>query len=126
MTVLKNVFIFLLCVAGIATGVSFVLPSTWEIAREVQIPVDAYGAHAYLDDLSNWKDWCPWGSAADPSIQLNVSPRSQGVGAELSWIGGKKVGTGSLKLTQSDPVKGIAFDARLRGGNVAVKGILEL
>ncbi len=125
MSVLKNVFIFLLCVAGIATGVSFVLPSTWEITREVQIPVDAYTAHAYIDDLSNWRDWCPWGSAVDPSVQLTTSPRSRGVGAELTW-NGKQVGRGSLKISMSDDAKGVGFDARLRGGHEPVKGMLEL
>ena len=124
MGVLKNLAIFLICVVGIAGLVSFVLPTTWEVSRELQIGLDSREVHDTAGDLSTWNTWSPFGIAADSSAVFTPGASTTGEGATAEWTG-EDIGKGSLKFTASDQDKGVWFDLTLGGGRERVKGVLQ-
>jgi hypothetical protein len=123
MSVFKQVFVVLLGLLGLALLVSFVLPSSWEVSREMHVSVWPREVHAVAGDLETWKTWSPWSTAADPSAKFELSAETSEVGSTLSWTG-RELGTGKLIITSIDRDKGIEFELRLRGGKEIVRGAL--
>jgi hypothetical protein len=124
MSVLKQVFVVLLGLSGLALLVSFVLPSRWEVSREMVLNVWPQEVHAVAGDLDTWKAWSPWSLGADPAAVIQASPQSDRLGSTLSWVG-PELGKGSLELTRLDRDKGLEFELRLRDGKELVHGALR-
>lgn len=123
MSVLKQVFVVLLGLLGLALLVSFVLPSSWEVSREMHVSVWPREVHAVAGDLETWKAWSPWSTASDPGAKFELSQTTTEVGSTFSWTG-RELGTGKLKVTSTDRDKGIKFELSLRGGKEVVHGSL--
>ena len=124
MSVLKQVFVVLLGLAGLALLVSFVLPSRWEVSREMTVNVWPREVHAVAGDLDTWKTWSPWSLAADPAATVQASPQSDAIGSTLTWSG-PELGRGTLELKSLDRDKGVDFELRLRAGKELVHGSLR-
>lgn len=124
MGVLKNLAIFLICAVGLAGLVSFALPTTWEVSRELQIGLDSRTVHETVGDLSTWNTWSPFGIAADSSVTFTTGASTTREGATAEWSG-EDVGKGSLKITASDQDKGVWFDLTLGGGRERAKGVIQ-
>ncbi len=121
MSVLKQVFVVLLGLLGLALLVSFVLPSSWEVAREMHISVWPREVHAVAGDIETWKAWSPFGTAADPAAKIEIQTEKGEVGSTLSFTG-PELGHGKLTITKSDREKGLEFELQLRGGKEIVHG----
>lgn len=109
---------------GIALLVSFVLPSHWEVSREMQIGGDSYDVHRVVGDLETWNNWSPWSRTVDATTQVTLGPLGSAVGGRYEWKG-KSVGTGNLTITSTHDEQGLAFDLGLRGGSEHVRGSLR-
>src|SRR5687767_4609219 len=124
MAFFKQLALVLGGLAGLAFLISFVLPGHWEVAREMQIVVDAREVHHVAGDLANWSTWSPWSKTVDPKATCTASANSSALGATYEWSG-PELGKGSLKITASDYDKGVWFDLGLRNGREPVKGVLQ-
>lgn len=58
--------------------------------------------HRLINDFHEWEAWSPW-EALDPDIRRTYAGKKSGVGAKYAWEGNKKVGTGSMEITESTP-----------------------
>ena len=87
--------------------VGFFLPSAYRIERSVVIDADPEAIHEYVGDLDKWTAWEPW-SEEDPTIRVERSDNTTGVGAHQSWSG--ESGGGELTLTRNSVDEGIAYD----------------
>jgi len=124
MNVLKQVLVVLLGLTGLALLVSFVLPSHWEVSRELTINVWPSEVHHVAGDLDTWKTWSLWSLAADPAATIQTSPQSNKIGSTLTWSG-PSLGHGSLELKTLNRDEGLTFELKLRGGKELVEGSLH-
>jgi len=124
MSASKQVLVVLLGLVGLALLVSFVLPSSWEVSREMHINVWPSEVHEVAGDLDTWKVWSPWSEAADPAAKFQVSPQSDEVDSTLEWTG-PELGTGSLRVARTDRERGLEFKVHLRGKKELVLGSLH-
>ena len=90
--------------------------------RKITIKADAAKIHALLNDFHEWSAWSPW-EKLDPALERTYSGADAGVGADYSWKGNKKVGTGNMQITGSTPSRidvDLEFIAPFKASNKTV------
>jgi hypothetical protein len=123
MVILKKLALVVVCAAGLAYGLSFGPPPAWEVTREVRIAADSDEIHGLVGDLDQWPSWSPWCRTEDGTLQLTSSGSSIGVGATCQFEG-RKLGKGTIRITSSDPGRGLSFDVQTRANLEQLKGSL--
>ncbi len=88
---------------------SLFFPHQYRIERSTVIKKPVYESFAYLNNIKNWKDWSPWNTDIDSSMQTFYSPSVSGVGA-TQYFSGALVGTGRFKITESISNEKICYD----------------
>lgn len=74
----------------------------YEVSREITINAPASKVFPYLNNMKLADQWGPW-KEVDPSAKSSFSGPDEGVGAKMSWEGGKQLGTGSATIAESVP-----------------------
>jgi hypothetical protein len=101
--------------------VSQLLPSQYHVERSVVIAAKADAIHPWINNLKKWPEWSAWTAAKDPTLVYNYEGPEEGVGAISKWDA-KKMGEGSMKLTESDPAKWVKLDLSFDHGKYLSKG----
>ncbi|ANH83365.1 hypothetical protein A8C56_22375 [Niabella ginsenosidivorans] len=94
------IFLFLICVAIVLLGLSFLAPVQQQVVRSVVINAPAKKVYEQMLLLQNFNNWSIWGKA-DSSIQYtsNRIPDGQ-VGTTITWNGNALLsGKGKIQLT---------------------------
>jgi hypothetical protein len=82
--------------------------ASFSMSRETTIDAPPTTVHAILEDFHHWETWSPW-EEMDPHLERTFSGADKGVGSHYAWKGNKKVGSGSMEITESTPQR-IAID----------------
>jgi uncharacterized protein YndB with AHSA1/START domain len=77
-------------------------PSDFRIARSATISAPAADVFAQVNDFHKWDAWSPW-AKIDPTMKQIYDGAPSGTGAIYTWVGDKKVGEGTMTLTESRP-----------------------
>jgi len=103
MKFLRVIFWFLIALflAGIF------LPQHYSVERSVTISGSSAQIHRLTNDLKQWPRWSPW-LELEPSVDVTLGDKSQGVGASQSWTDSS--GGGRLTFIQSTPNKAISYN----------------
>ena len=64
-----------------------------------------------LNDFHLWQAWSPW-EDLDPQQQRTYAGAASGVGAKYGWNGNRKVGEGSMEITDSDAPTKVVVNLR--------------
>jgi len=115
----KIVFTVLLLPIVVIIG-SFFLPPDYHVQRSLLIKATPQTIFPYLNDLRRWPDWTAWNTNREPSLVYMPSSPSSGVGAVQSWTA--KSGSGSIKLTASDPNEGVDYELNFNEGRFISTG----
>jgi hypothetical protein len=105
-------------------GGAYMLPQMVHIERTAVIERPAAAIFPYINSLRRANEWSPW-NEYDPNVKITYSGPEAGVGAQMSWAGNKKVGTGSQVITQSIQNRKVTSDLQL-GGQGPAKASLTL
>lgn len=84
-------------------------PSGFSVMREASYAAKPELVFAQINDFRNWALWSPW-DKMDPTMQRSYTGTTSGVGSKYAWIGNKKVGEGSMEITQSVAPQNIQLD----------------
>ena len=84
-------------------------PSQFRVTRTGVISAPAAVVFAQVNDLHMWEGWSPW-AKLDPAAKNNYEGPAAGVGAIFRWAGNRKVGEGSMTITESRPAELIRFE----------------
>ena len=96
-------FVLLIIIIG------FLLPRKVHVERAVIVSNSPSTLFLEISDLKRFHEWSPW-REKDPDAVYEFSDPSTGVGAEFSWKGHrKKVGVGSMTITDLTPDKKVSF-----------------
>jgi len=71
---------------------------TYTVTRSTTINAPAADIYGRIVDLANWESWSPW-EGLDPEMEKTYGDSTEGPGATYSWSGNRKVGSGSMKIT---------------------------
>ncbi|MGB3256921.1 MAG: SRPBCC family protein [Ornithinimicrobium sp.] len=70
------------------------------VERSVTIDAPAEQIYPHVIDLRKWTTWSPW-EALDPAMRHTYTAPDQGVGQSMAWTGNRKVGQGSMTITDA-------------------------
>jgi len=110
-------------VALLLTGIGAILPRHWRVERSLMINAPSASVHRWAADLAYWPRWAQWDHRSlAPENQLGDP--SAGVGATLRWRGPAGGATGSVRITASDPERGVWFEHRVDTGKPSFAALL--
>jgi hypothetical protein len=81
-------------------GGAYMLPQMVHVERTTLIQRPAASIFPYINSLRRANEWSPW-SEYDPNVKITYSGPDEGKGAQMSWAGNKKVGSGTQVITET-------------------------
>jgi len=100
MRFLRNLALALLSLVAAFLLIALFLPSHYHVWRGVVIQAAPEAVFPYLNNLKKWEQWSAWTKAKDPTLVYSYSGPEEGTNAVSQWEG-KKLGQGSLTITES-------------------------
>jgi len=76
------------------------MADTFTVQRSTTIDASPQQVYGHLIDFRKWPQWSPW-EEMDPNASKTYSGAESGVGAQYSWKGNRKVGMGSMEITDA-------------------------
>ena len=125
MKILKRTLLVIVGFVVIAAVVGLCLPSTYKVERSASMKAKPKVVFSYLNTPKRWPEWTAWTKERFPDMTIAFSGPESGVGATYSWEG-ESVGRGTLKITGSEPGKGVDYDLDFDGGKYLSKGTLKM
>lgn len=125
MKILKNILFTVIGIVVVLVLISFFLPSSYRVERALTMNAKPEAIFPYLNTLKTWPEWTAWTVQKYPDMKTTFSGPESGVGATYQWDG-KTSGQGMLKLTSSDPAKGIGYDLDFQAGTYVSKGTITM
>lgn len=115
----RTLKVFFMGLGGIllaAFVIGLLLPNEWDAEAQATMQAEPSEIHAYVGDFNRWGAWATTSmKAEDPTAEVTVT--GSGVGATMTWQG-DKMGRGRIVITESDPLKGIRYEAAIEGEEV--------
>lgn len=121
MKVLKKIAIWLIVIVLVLGGIGLLLPKTYRVERSVVVKAEPHDVYAQVNTLKKWPEWTAWTMKKYPDMQIEFKGPEAGEGAEYYWTG-KSTGKGNLKLTKSDPAKGVEYRLDFEDGKYVSDG----
>lgn len=85
------------------------MSDTYTIERSTTIEAPPEKIYGHIIDLHKMEAWSPW-VGMDPDMTRTYSGPESGVGARYSWSGNRKVGTGSMEITDAKENQRVDID----------------
>jgi len=73
---------------------------TFTIGRSTTIEAPPERVYEQIADFHNWPSWSPW-EGMDPQMRRTYSGAEAGTGSKYAWSGNRKVGQGSMEITDT-------------------------
>lgn len=121
MKIFKRILLVLVVLVVVLLAVGLFLPGSYRVERAIVIRAKPDVVFTRVNTLKHWPEWTAWTVARFPDMKLNFTGPEAGVGAVYSWAG-QTSGSGTLKLTRSEPGKLIAYDLDFEHGKYLSKG----
>ncbi len=117
MKIFKKALIVLGLALVVLFVIGFLLPSEVHVQRSVIIGATPAEIHPFIVDLKRWSEWEPWNQEMDPTVVYSYGD------SEMTWTG-DKMGTGTLKITKSEPGVGIWYSINFNHGSMSSMGTI--
>ena len=75
-------------------------PDEFKVSRSTTINTSCENVFPHVNDLRKWEAWSPW-AKLDPNAKNVFEGPAEGAGAIMRWSGNKKVGQGSMTITEN-------------------------
>jgi len=122
---LKKIVLVALLIPIVLLLVSLFLPSRYRVERTMMIGTTPGAVFTQINTLKTWPEWTAWTVAKYPDMQTSCTGPEAGVGATYTWQG-KSTGHSTLKITRSEPDKGIGYDLDFENGKYLSSGAILL
>lgn len=76
------------------------MSDTYTVQRSATLKASPAEVYAQIIDFHNWEAWSPWDDM-DPEMSKTYSGAASGVGSRYAWTGNRKVGQGSMEITDA-------------------------
>lgn len=105
---LKVIVLGFLVVCFVLLAVILMQPDEFRVSRSLPINASAEKIFPEINNLRSFNEWNPW-AKIDPDSKETYTGPAEGVGAKMSWEGGRKAGKGSMTNTESRPHEFVRF-----------------
>lgn len=124
MVIVRRLLIVLVLLALIIVGIALVSPGTVNIERSIRINAPQATVFALANDFRNSEKWSPWSDIAPDVTEVEFSGSERGVGAIMTWESeDAQVGSGSQRITLSEPFRTIETALSFEGQGEAATGL---
>lgn len=123
--VLKFLVILLVLLVAVFFLGAPLLPDRVQVTREVDIGRPAIQVFAVVNDLGHFNDWSPWYDL-DPDAHYRLEGPERGEGATLHWAGNDAVGSGRLRIVESQAPVRVRMEVGFDGFPVPAQSILQI
>ena len=107
MRIVKRVGLGLLGLVVALVAIAFALPSSYRVARSVDIDAPASKVYPLVASPRAWKEWSAW-NQRDPAMEVTYDGPAEGAGAKWSWKS-RSEGDGVMTFTSADPDRRIGY-----------------
>jgi hypothetical protein len=76
--------------------------SSYTVSRSETIGAPPDAVRALVNDFHLWQQWSPW-EDLDPNLTRTYGGAASGVGAQYSWEGNRKAGSGAMEIIAATP-----------------------
>lgn len=76
------------------------MSDTFTVQRSTSVDAPPDRIYRHIIDLTKWAEWSPW-EQMDPTMEKTYSGAESGVGSRYAWSGNRKVGQGSMEITDA-------------------------
>lgn len=98
-------------------------PGTFRVARSAHIDAPPEDIYPLIADFRAWTAWSPY-ETRDPDMKRTYGGADEGVGAAYAWDGNKNIGSGNMKIVETDKPSRIVIDlnftAPMKANNTAI------
>jgi len=110
-------------IALLVLVVGFASPRVARFKKSTEIAAPPAKVFPYLNSVKRFSDeWSPW-TGKDPAAKHTFSGPAEGVGARHAWEGDpKKVGSGTMEITESVPDQRVKAHLAFKGRGEADAG----
>ena len=122
MRVLKRIAVGVGMLLILLLVIGWFLPSTFQVARSVDVAAPPEKVYALVADPRGWRRWSVW-NQRDPAMQITYSGPPSGTGAKWEWKS-KSQGDGAMTFTAAEPPRRVAFDLYFPDFGTTSKGEL--
>ena len=77
------------------------MADTYTVTRSATIQAPPEEVWTHVVDFREWQAWSPW-EGMDPNQERTYTGPESGVGSHYAWSGNRKVGQGSMEITEAD------------------------
>jgi hypothetical protein len=123
MRVLKRILLGLLGLGVLLALISFLLPSSYQVKRAIEINAPMEAVYPLVYDPKAWTRWSVW-SRRDPGMQVTYSGAPAGAGAKWSWRSATE-GGGSMEFTGADFNERVTYRVTFRDFDGVLSGRFE-
>ncbi len=81
----------------------------FSVERSVTVEASVHDVYGHIVDLKKWNAWSPWADL-DPAMDQQFTGPPQGTGQSMAWKGNRKVGMGSMTITDAKPDEKVSLD----------------
>jgi len=85
------------------------MADAYTVERSTNIGASPSEVYSHMIDFHNWTAWSPW-EELDPDMSKTFAGAESGVGSKYSWTGNRKVGEGSMEITDAKQDAEILID----------------
>jgi hypothetical protein len=121
MKALKIIFGVLVVIVMIIVVIGLFLPSKLSVKRSITIDAQSPDIYPYVSDFRKWSEWTTR-AKKDTNITNIYEGAEVGAGSIYKWSGNEEVGSGILKMTESDSSQGIWYDMSMEEGQFQSQG----
>ena len=112
---LGNILVIVLGIVALLLLVGLFLPHQYRVIRTIDTRARPEAVFEQVAGVRHWPEWTVWNRDMDPTLEITYDTPETGVGAGYRWSG-KKLGSGSLKISKADPAKGVWYDLEFESG----------
>ncbi|HTV20250.1 MAG TPA: SRPBCC family protein [Polyangiaceae bacterium] len=88
-------------------------PSHFHIERTARTSAPPEAVFPLINDFHRWSSWSPW-EKLDPNLKREYSGEPQGKGAVYDWTGNDEVGTGRMRIIDSEPARSVTISLEFK------------
>jgi len=103
----------LIAVIVVTAVVYLIIPATFAITRTITVHTPPAIVFEQVNDFHKWAAWSPWENL-DPTMQRSFSGPQAGPGAVYTWTGNKRVGEGTMTITDVNLPERIVIGLKFR------------
>ena len=113
---LHRVLVALCGIVVLVLAIGFTLPTTWHAEQTIVIQATPGAIYPWIASFKDgWRQWSPFGLAADPGMHMTYEGPDSGVGAAQRWTASKK-GDGQMSIVAADPTQGVRYQLTMVNG----------